>query len=64
MEMHQMNMQDRYSRIPFSQKLFFFFFLMVLGFTVFFLFLQSQRGRSFAQQKLISVLFFYNHQLY
>ena len=64
MEMHQMNMQDRYSRIPFSQKLFWSVFLMFLGFTGCFLIFQYQREREFAQEKLNTVLINYNHQLY
>ena len=59
-----MNMQDRYSRIPFSQKLFWSVFLMFLGFTGCFLIFQYQREREFAQEKLNTVLINYNHQLY
>ena len=55
---------EKRHRIPFSQRLFWSFFFMFLGFTVCFLLFQYQREREFAQEKLNNVLSNYNYQLF
>ena len=55
---------EKRHRIPFSQRLFWSVFFMLLGFTVCFLLFQYQREREFAQEKLNNVLSNYNYQLF
>ncbi len=55
---------EKTSRIPFSQRLFWSIFFMFLGFTVCFLIFQYQREREFAKEKLNNVLSNYNYQLF
>ncbi len=55
---------EKRHRIPFSQRLFWSVFFMVVGLTVCFLLFQYQRESEFAQEKLNNVLSNYNYQLF